>query len=638
MSNSPTHSPLSGIDCFALLDDLDAVKEDPRSRLYTGHVDTLSCDSAAGLSALLENMQAATLHGRHAVALFSYELGAALHDIEPHESRQALAEVLLFERCQHLSSAQVETWLAERELALQESSASVDQSLRAPSGVAGVRASIDETDFNDAMARIHAYLEAGDTYQINFTYRLRFDAFGSPLALYRRLRQRQPVPFGALLNLPDGRVVLSLSPEQFVRHAGGIATARPMKGTAAATGDAARDAVIASALAADPKNRAENLMIVDLLRNDLGRIAIPGSVKVPALFDVNRFGAVLQMTSTVQARLRDDVSLHDMLLAVYPCGSITGAPKRRSMQIIRELEGDTRGIYTGAIGWFEAPASENRIGDFCLSVPIRTMMLQAPGVDGVRAGEMGIGAGIVHDSVAADEYLECKLKGRFLTGLPNDFELIETMHATWTEGIRHLDAHLQRLRASSEYFGFNLDDTKMRALLRKACASLPDSRPHRLRLTLNQAGNCDLQIGELHPVSEPVRLLISSEAVRADDLFLRHKTSVRARYDAAWRKAESAGAFDTLFFNQLGELTEGARSSVFVKLNGEWHTPPLQSGLLPGVMRSQLLHDSAWNAVERRLTLKDLQSAEDLVVCNALRGVLRAVVDFSGSGIASENG
>jgi len=609
----------SADDCFALLDDCDASDADPRSRLHTGFVEALHCHNVADLPALFAQMQQALQRGLHAVGLFSYELGARMQGIEAHdpvhEAQQPLAQVLLFERCERLSAAQVEHWLAA-------------QSQQQHAGIANVMATVDDAQFNAAIARIHAYIEAGDTYQVNYTYRLRFDACGSPVALYRRLRMRQPVPYGALIALPDGSTVLSLSPELFIRHGQGVLTAQPMKGTAAA-GEPAQDIERAAALANDPKNRAENLMIVDLLRNDLGRIAAVGSVRVPRLFHVERYSGVLQMTSTLQARLRDDVELADVFAALYPCGSITGAPKRRTMQIIDELEPDVRGIYTGAIGWFDAPAAGMRIGDFCLSVPIRTLMLQPPQHDAIRKGEMGIGAGIVHDSVAADERAECALKARFLTGLPADFELFETMHATHEDGCRHLDLHLRRLAASAACFGFAFDEERIRGLLRQACDALPPGVPHRMRAALAQDGTLSMQYAPLTPLDEPVRILLAQERIDARALFLRHKSTVRASFDAAWRTAEAQGAFDMLFCNTDGGLTEGGRSNVFVKLDGRWYTPPLAAGLLPGVMRALLLADPAWNARERRLTLDDLRAAQEIVVCNALRGALRATMVWS---------
>ncbi|MDY7576406.1 bifunctional anthranilate synthase component I family protein/class IV aminotransferase [Actimicrobium sp. CCI2.3] len=595
--------------CFALLDDSSASMTEPRSRLYTGWLRTLSCDTVDDLPTLLADLQQP---GQHAVLLMTYELGAALHGVAPRTGTGALAQVLLFAHCQQLSAAAAHDWLQAHAGA-------------APAGIAGLRDSIDGATFAQHIGRIRDYIAAGDTYQVNYTYRVRFDTFGTLAALYLRLRARQPVPYGALVALPDGTAVLSLSPELFVRHVDGALLAQPMKGTAAATGDPVQDAASATRLAADPKNRAENLMIVDLLRNDLGRIATLGSVAVPQLFEVTRFSDVLQMTSTVTARLHPAATLAQVVDAIYPCGSITGAPKLRTMQIIRELEADARGIYTGAIGWFDA-AHGPEVGNFCLSVPIRTLVLQAPDAGGVRRGEMGIGAGIVHDSVAADEQAECVLKARFLTAMPNEFALFETMAVTRDGGCALLERHLHRLTTSAAYFGFVCDAFVLRAAVMDACAALPDNALRRLRLELNRLGECHVQSGVLQPWPDVVQLLLAPQPTASADLFLRHKTTQRALYDAAWRTAEAQGAFDMLFCNERGEVTEGARSNVFAQIDGQWFTPPLSAGVLPGVMRAHLLADPHWAASERTLTLADLRQAERLVLCNALRGVLAAAL------------
>ncbi|MDR7047875.1 para-aminobenzoate synthetase/4-amino-4-deoxychorismate lyase [Duganella sp. 3397] len=616
-------------ECFALLDDasplLDgAITVTTTSRLYTDHVATLRCNAIGDWPQVLDTMQAALARGEYAVTLCSYELGEQLLGIAATAPAAPLAQVLLFRRCELKTAAEVGDWLAAHSFPIER-----------PAGIANVRANVDQPAFDAALARIHAYIEAGDTYQVNYTMRLRFDAFGAIHALYARLRARQPVPYGALVQLDDGSAVLSLSPELFVRHAGGLLTARPMKGTAPAAQQADENAERARALAADPKNRAENLMIVDLLRNDIARVATTGSVQVPALFDVQRYGSVLQMTSTITATLRTDATLAQVFEALYPCGSITGAPKRRAMEIIRELEPDPRGIYTGAIGWFD-PAPANRVGDFCLAVPIRTLALSAPDTaTGVAQGELGVGAGIVYDSASGDEYDECRLKARFMTGLANSFEIFETMYVTPTEGVRHRARHLQRMAASARYFGFAWDDKAANAYLDAACAMLADEAQHglapvaefRLRLALAQSGAFTVQHAPLAPLQQPVRLLLAPDTTEAGDLFLRHKTSVRTRYDNAWRDAEAQGAFDTLFFNQRGELTEGGRSSVFVKVNGKWLTPALHCGVLPGVMRGVLLDDPAWQAGEAVITRETLARAEELMVCNALRGALRATLE-----------
>ena len=595
-------------DCFALLDDASPDAGPARSRLYSACQAVLRCDGIASWPQLLADMQSALARGLYAVPLLAYELGGQLQGISIKAGPAPLAQVLLFGRCQRLAPAQVAAWLAT-------------QADARPAGITAARANVDEAEFTRALHRIHDYIAAGDTYQVNYTYRLRFNAFGSPHALYARLRARQPVPYGALVALPGGEAVLSLSPELFVRHTAGELVTRPMKGTAPASGDDAEDARRAAALAQDAKNRAENLMIVDLLRNDLGRIAATGSVEVPALFDVQRYTSVLQMTSTVRAMLRPGVSLAEVFQALYPCGSITGAPKRRTMEIIDELEPAARGIYTGAIGWFDPPAQGQAIGDFCMSVPIRTLMLK-PERDGVREGEMGVGAGIVFDSDPVDEFAECRLKARFLTGLSNDFDLFETMRAT-RDGIAHCELHLARIAQSADYFGFAFERDAALTALERACGALGDG-VFRMRFALGQDGAISIQTAPLVALEEPVKVLLAPDATLSDDLFLRHKTSVRGRYDAAWRDAEVQGGFDTLFFNERGELTEGGRSNVFVKLEGRWYTPPLSAGVLPGVMRAVMLADGAWGASERVMTRAMLNDAEDIIVCNALRGPLRA--------------
>jgi para-aminobenzoate synthetase/4-amino-4-deoxychorismate lyase len=605
---------------FALLDDASPDGHPPsRSRLYRDAAGVLTCHTVEEWPALLARLREALAAGLYAVPVLGYELGEQLLGIVPpaQATDTPLAQVLLFRGYELLSSEEVSSWLAQRAAGC------------GPAGIADVRSNVDEAAFTRAIGRIRDYITAGDTYQVNYTYRIRFDAFGAVGALYARLRERQPVPYGALIGLPDGRAVLSLSPELFVRHDAGRLLARPMKGTAPASGDQDLDAVRSSALAADPKNRAENLMIVDLLRNDLGRIARTGSVGVPALFEVRRYSSVLQMTSTVQAQLADGVTLGAIFDALYPCGSITGAPKRRTMEIIHELEPAPRGIYTGALGWIDPPAfgagDGMQFGDFCLSVPIRTLVLQ-PEHNGVRHGELGVGAGIVYDSDPGAEYAECRLKAGFLTGLPNSFEIFETMYATREDGCRYLERHLARLQASGAYFGYPFTEELARAGAIAASAVLPANTPHRLRLALQPDGEIVVHTALLAPLAEPVEVLLSDEPVDSNALFARHKTNIRSRYDAAWKAAESVGAFDTLFFNEHGELAEGGRSSVFVRVGGRWYTPPLSSGVLPGVMRGVMLEDPAWNAIECPISRETLERAQEVVVCNALRGPLRATI------------
>jgi para-aminobenzoate synthetase/4-amino-4-deoxychorismate lyase len=529
--------------------------------------------------------------------LADYEFGRNLQLAQPGD---AALRFLLFRECTLLSRDEANQWLAARDNGL------VDQPSVA--GVANIEASVSRDAYEQAIAAVQEALHAGDSYQINYTFRLAFDVFGSIVGLYRRLRERQPVRYGALIALPDGRDVLSCSPELFIQRQGDVLRARPMKGTAPRSADP-------EWLRLDPKNRAENVMIVDLLRNDMSRVAVTGSVQVPRLFSVEPYKSVWQMTSTVEARLLPNTTFADILRALLPCGSITGAPKHKTMQLIDALESTPRGIYTGAIGWLE------KSRDFCLSVPIRTLEIQH------GRGKMGVGGGIVLDSVAADEFEECQLKARFLTGSDPGFDLFETTFATKEQGIRHWDRHLSRLETSARWCGFPLDQTLLQKRVDETCVGFEAKVGYRLRIALGKSGEITVTSARLAPLAAPtIDVLLASEhgfaARSADDPLLRHKTTSREEYDRAWREAESLGAFDMLFFNERGELTEGGRSNVFVRLDGRWSTPPLDAGLLPGVMRGVLIEEL--DAEERTLTREDLDHAEALIICNALRGAVPA--------------
>ncbi|MCX5539849.1 aminodeoxychorismate synthase component I [Paraburkholderia sp. CNPSo 3076] len=619
----------AGPAIFALLDDGDSTAISRSSRLYTGFVRELACERAADLDAVCAQVNAELGKGLHALVIGDYEFGRTLEfakrdtasSIETQHGHAAL-RFLLFERCEKRSREQTDAWLAAQE----------GREAPAPAGVAGVTIGVDRERFEQDIAAVQDALRAGDSYQINYTYRLGFEAYGSPLALYRRLRERQRVRYGALIALPGDRWVLSCSPELFVEKRGKTLRAKPMKGTAARSDDAEQDAAAARFLANDPKNRAENVMIVDLLRNDLSRVAQTGSVRVPALFSVEPYRSVWQMTSTVEATLREGTTFAAAMRALFPCGSITGAPKHRTMELIEALEHAPRGLYTGTIGWLEAPTAGEACGDFCLSVVIRTLTLDAPsrGAGATRRGEMGVGAGIVLDSVAADEYEECRLKARFLTDADPGVECFETMYATRADGVRHAERHLARLAASAAWLGFPCDVQALRARIDETCATFADDNaPHRVRLALGKSGAATITSALLAPLAhDAVGVLLAPDhgfaPVESADALLLRKTTRRANFDRAWREAEALGGFDMLFFNERAELTEGGRSNVFVKLDGKWFTPPLASGVLPGVMRGVLLDDEAFGAQERVLTRDDVLDAEALMLTNALRGAVPA--------------
>lgn len=601
----PVHKPATDASAVVvLLDDQTAPPGQRRSRLYQGLREQLIIDSPCTLAAALNQMQVALTRGLHAVMLLDYELGQAMQGITPRSTgtQASFSQILLFDSVRLLNGQDVDDWLES-------------QDQRATATLTGWRSNIDQTEFARAIEQIRQRIASGETYQVNFCYAATMGLNGSPLALYREMRKHQSVPYGALIALPDGRWVLSRSPELFVQHQDGWIKAQPMKGTAGV--DTTLD------LAQDPKNRAENVMIVDLLRNDLGRIAVPGSVNVPEKFAVKDYGNVRQMTSTVVAQLKPGLDWLELIEAIFPCGSITGAPKRSTMQIIRELESQARGLYTGAIGWFDPPKTQG-LGNFCMSVPIRTLSLSAPKQDGHRLGLLGVGAGITWSSNASQEWDECELKSAFAHRLVTPISLFETMRAQRRHGIANLQRHLARLQTSAAAMNFAVDLEQVHKKLSTTCASLPEDGEHRLRMDLLPDGEISIQTARLEPLATPVKVLVAPDTTDSSDLFLKHKTSNRARYDAAWQQAQALGAFDMLFFNERDELTEGGRSNVFVKIDGHWYTPPLDAGVLPGVMRSVLLEDPELGARQRVITRQELLKAQAVFLCNALRGALPA--------------
>jgi para-aminobenzoate synthetase/4-amino-4-deoxychorismate lyase len=362
-------------------------------------------------------------------------------------------------------------------------------------------------------------------------------------------------------------------------------------------------------LAADEKNRAENVMIVDLMRNDLGRICSFGSVEVTDLFAVERYPDLLQMTSTIRGELKKQTTYYDIFRSLFPCGSITGAPKVRTMQVIQELEGEPRGIACGAIGYI-APA-----GDAVFSVAIRTLTLS-----GGKA-QLRVGSGITYDSDSDTEYAECLLKGRFLTRCAPHFELIETIG--WAGEFVLLDLHLRRLHNSADYFDFRFDESSIRDRLHQLAADFQQGTRHRVRLLLARSGDLSIESAPLKPARNPALLLISSAQVDDSNVFLRHKTTQRPIHNQALAQAQAAGCDDALLFNTKGQVTECAIHNVLIARGGRWITPPLACGLLPGVYRQHLMatHPEIEEAV---IHLDDVLSADRIFIFNSVRGLRRA--------------
>lgn len=589
---------------FALFDD--AVSG--RAKRYQNHVESRFFRPEE-LDALDGALQSGWQKGLHSVLFADYGFGLPLTGVE--SERGGNLALHWFANCADIDA---ESWLARHSDGL-------------PAGISTPQPSVSETDYLDRIRQIHEAIRRGDTYQINYTTRLHLQAYGNPVSLYRRLRQ--PVPYAVLSHLPDAEGqsawTLCFSPELFLKiGSDGTISTEPMKGTAPILGDG-QDERRAAELQADPKNRAENVMIVDLLRNDLGKIAQTGTVCVPEPFKVSRFGSVWQMTSTIQAQALPHTSFADILRAAFPCGSITGAPKKMSMQIIETLETEARGLYTGSIGYLN-PCSGGLGFEGAFNVVIRTLSL-TPLSDGIYQGVYGVGSGIVIDSDPAAEYRECGWKARFLNELLPDFGIFETLRVE-NRQCALLDRHLCRLKAAAQALNLPLPDG-CENQIKQYIARLPDG-VFRVKALLASDG-ISLSRAVLNHLADKQRVIISPTILPAQN-YLRHfKTTHRALFDQAWQTAETQGAFDSLFFNSDGILLEGGRSNVFVKHRGQWLTPSLDLDILNGIMRQTVLDEPQKylhtnQVIETHITQKTLQEAEEIRLSNALRGVFAATL------------
>ncbi|HHS0763178.1 TPA: chorismate-binding protein [Neisseria meningitidis] len=589
---------------FALFDD--AVSG--RAKRYQNHVESRFFRPEE-LDALDGALQSGWQKGLHSVLFADYGFGLPLTGVE--SERGGNLALHWFADCADTDAA---SWLARHSDGL-------------PAGISTPQSSVSEADYLDHIRQIHEAIRRGDTYQINYTTRLHLQAYGNPVSLYRRLRQ--PVPYAVLSHLPDAEGqsawTLCFSPELFLKiGSDGTISTEPMKGTAPILGDG-QDERRAAELQADPKNRAENVMIVDLLRNDLGKIAQIGKVCVPEPFKVSRFGSVWQMTSTIQAQALPNTSFADILRAAFPCGSITGAPKKMSMQIIESLETEARGLYTGSIGYLK-PCAGGLGFEGAFNVVIRTLSL-TPLSDGIYQGVYGVGSGIVIDSDPAAEYRECGWKARFLNELRPDFGIFETLRVE-NRQCTLLNRHLCRLKAAAQALNLPLPDG-CENQIKQYIARLPDG-VFRVKALLASDG-ISLSRAVLNRLTDKQRVIISPAVLPAQNYLRRFKTTHRALFDQAWQTAETQGAFDSLFFNSDGILLEGGRSNVFVKYQGQWLTPSLDLDILNGIMRQAVLDEpqkylQTNQVIETHITQKTLQEAEEIRLSNALRGVFAAAL------------
>jgi para-aminobenzoate synthetase/4-amino-4-deoxychorismate lyase len=567
-------------------------------------VGVLEARRPAEVAAVLEAAEAAAGRGLWVAGMVAYEAAPGLDPalrVRERDPRGPLAELPL-------------AWFALFE-GRQETTLPDPPADAVPVDPGAWTPSIDRGAYDAAIDRIRRAIAAGDTYQVNLTLRMLATVTGDPRGLYRDLCFAQRGAYAAYLDLGRYRV-LSASPELFFRIDGERITTRPMKGTAPRGRWLAEDERIRAALQGSVKDRAENAMIVDLLRNDLGRIARDGSVAWSDVFDAERYETVWQLTSTVEADLRPGTTIVDVFRALFPSGSVTGAPKVRTMDLIAELEDAERGVYCGTVGYLAPSGTPGPCVRF--NVAIRTVVFDADGGSAVY----GVGGGITWDSRAAGEYDEVLAKARVLTARRPEFRLLESLLHDPDGGYRRLDEHLNRLRASARYFGFRLDEASVRRSLDRA-ATRYVGKPTKVRLLLDRQGRVETGAAPVAASRTPVRLAIDHEhPVDPTDVMLFHKTTLRDRYDDAALRHPDAD--DVILVNDRGEVTEATRANVAILLGGRWWTPPLAAGLLPGCERAALLKDGTID--ERTITVDDLMDAEAIAVLSSVRPWREAVL------------
>ena len=541
-------------------------------------------ETAAELKPVLDKVEMASKHGHFAIGYVSYEAANGLDDSLSHQPKgdYPLAMFAEFQK--------------PRAIDLSEEIQAVK-----------LRATVEKNSFIESIGTIKEHLEKGDIYQVNFTHQLVGDCCETPRSVFAKLIAAQPTRYGVFFET-ENFAICSASPELFFSLKDGDLEMRPMKGTCKRGRYLSEDARYKAELRSSEKDRAENLMILDMVRNDLGRICIPGSIKTSKLFDIQKLPTVWQQTSTVCGKT--DASLAEVFSATFPCASVTGAPKIKSMEIISDLEKSARGVYTGTLGYVKP----NREASF--NVAIRTMVINKVS----RRASYGVGGGIVWDSNAESEWEESLLKAKLLEFPTRSFELFETMRYDPKEGVYLLEEHISRLRASSEYFSWPFEENVARNLL----MSIKSDEALRIKLVMSLNGEFKIETSTLPDFGALVRLKLAKRPIDSKNIFLFHKTTHRKVYEEAKKGTKECD--DVILFNEKNELTETTIANLYVEMCGKLVTPPLDCGLLPGALRASML--SKRKASERVLYKEDLVSAKHIYIGNSLRGLQKAILCF----------
>lgn len=613
-------------------------------QLFFETVEEIKTHEPSQVMSCLNRIEELSKKAHHLVGYIAYE---ALHpefDLLLAKKNKAQSQSLVhfhaFAKRVLLSQAEWDELIMPRLIRAELASGNFNNSIRP--AVFDFEYNENFNSYQKKITKIKEHLKNGNTYQVNFTFKNRFQWQGRVFDIFTELKKYQLVNMAGFYHFDFD--VCSYSPELFINKKADLITAKPMKGTAPRGVNAQQDEQIKDQMQKDEKTLSENLMIVDLIRNDLGRVAEPCSVNVPKLFEIEAYSTLFQMTSTVQAQVQKSLSFSDLLKALFPCGSITGAPKKSTMQIIDELETESRGLYTGALGYLEPS------GDFQFNVAIRTLILGHTD-DRVRIGEMGIGSGIVYQSEARSEWEECLLKSRFVKLINSPIQLIETF--CWDGKLQNylrLELHLQRLNRSAKALGFqcSIDQIKMALidlnnhllslqhnskkqvedqLINISCKDLSSTHlSYRVRLILFQNGAIQLTHSILEPVLQIYKVALCSVPIHSASIFQRHKTTQRQLYDRYYFLAKNLGFDEVLFFNEHNNCVEASRHNIFIKKQDQFLTPALNEGALPGVLRQELLLDPNFSLKEARINFNDIKNADAIYLGNSLRGLNRAEI------------
>ncbi|RKY36907.1 MAG: aminodeoxychorismate synthase component I [Candidatus Omnitrophota bacterium] len=618
---------LENHSCFILLESGDFNQENCFSYIFTCPLKIIQCFKLQEVKSCLAQAQSALNQGYYVCGFLSYEAGYAFEDVlfKKQEYDFPLFWMGVFKKpiiFTHYKN--------------KFNSKSIKQYCKQPLShslytIKNLGLNVRKKEYLNNLGKIKALLKAGDSYQVNYTMKYKFDFQGSQFALYQDLRANQAVNYSAFI-YTDNFKVLCFSPELFFRVSNQQIITRPMKGTAKRGKNFAEDEQIKKFLSSDVKNKAENLMIVDLLRNDLGKISEIGSVKTSDLFKIEKYKTLFQMTSQISGRLNPEQGTLDIFLKLFPCGSITGAPKIRTMQIIRAMEKEPRNIYTGAIGFI----SPDQTGVF--NVAIRTVLLR----DG--RGELGVGGGITIGSNSNLEYAECKLKAEFFMRAiakysdknssverkqDSDFYLFESMRWASVSGFFLLDLHLERLKKSADFFHIPYNHQLILDSLNREVEKLNAGYVYKLKLILSK--NCkpkvNIVIVSALKSNLPFKIVVSDICVNEHNEFFFHKTSKRGFYEQQARKYRELGFVEVIFRNKKKQITEGAISNIFIKKSGVFYTPPVRAGILPGVFRTYFMRKNNLRVLEKQLYLKDLFSADEIYIANSVRGLIRVYLN-----------